>query len=127
MHDMLDDTRHTFRASIANGDYKLLERLGLKTDAAGADEFVDIGTVTLEADVENETPAPTIRVEVASAPAQFWRFTITRPRESARWPLEEIVLETGSGGFGTYYPLAETIASGMVDVGRPRKLRGSPA
>lgn len=126
-----------------NGDRVLLESLGLRTTGFGRD-FTDLGTVVLEEAKEQtygnpeETkvcPATTIKVEVGALPAQFWRFTITRPRDEVeelpgkdergrdRWrsvcePAEVFVMTTGSGGFGTYWPMAKLIARHMADVER---------
>lgn len=111
-------------------DRALLESLGLRTQDFGRD-WTDLGTVTVEeAEPRNEygpRPAATVRVEVAALPAQFWRFTVTRPRDESETlpdgrvrgiyePVETRVVTTGSGNFGEYWPAAKMIAQHVLDV-----------
>lgn len=122
------------QAYLHNGDYGLLKELGLQTGNFGRD-WTDLGTVTVrEAEEDGEygaRPATTVKVEVTALPAQFWRFTITRPRDDSKkighpdgsWevigiyePVETIVLTTGSGGFSTYWPTVERFAEHMISV-----------
>jgi hypothetical protein len=129
-----------------NGDRDLLLSLGLKADNFGRD-WTDLGTVIVsEAEPDGEfgpKPASTIKVEVSAYPAQFWRFTITTPRDECedipddappqpheqgnsaykRWravyePVEVYRVRTGSGGFSRYWPMAREIAEHMVIVER---------
>ena len=126
-----------------NGDFELLTSLGLKTWGFRRD-WTDLGTIVLLPAEDNEfghKPETTIKVEVCAYPAQFWRFTITRPRdevrdldpdepdhpyqqgnrERGRWiaayePVEQFVMTTGSGGFTNYWDTAKQIAGHWVDV-----------
>jgi hypothetical protein len=116
-----------FEAYKHNGDDELLRKLGLLTSAhrRAEDGFIDLGTVTVAEGKDEEygarKPPATVRVEVASMPAQFWRFTVERPRDATeelgggKWravyePVERFVVRTGSGGFGEFWPLAERLA-----------------
>ena len=119
-----------------NGDHELLESLGLRTWNFGR-EWTNLGTVIVrEAETANEyhcatgpRPATSVRVEVSAIPAQFWRFTITRPRDetvddasveygfrSVYEPVEVFEITTGSGGFGGYWDIARAVAEHMVDI-----------
>lgn len=111
-----------------NGDDRLLSSLGLRTEGFERG-WTDLGTVTVhEAEPDGEfgpLPATTVRVFVSAVPAQFWKFEITRPRDDAETingevrglyePLERITVQTGSGGFGLYWPTAKMIAEHMLD------------
>ena len=117
-------------------DRALLESLGLKVDGFGRD-WTDLGTVEVrEADTENEydcltgpRPAATVKVEVSAMPAQFFRFTITRPQDfvmddaeaprgfrAVYEPVEVFEMSTGSGNFSAYWPMAKAIAENMLSV-----------
>lgn len=123
-----------FGASSAythNGDHDLLASLGLKTDDFGR-EWTPLGTVVVqEAEPNGEfgpRPAATVDVEVSALPAQWWRFTISRPRDDSETvdgevrgiyePLERFVMTTASGGFTTYWPIAKLIAEHMLYIER---------
>lgn len=115
-----------------NGDDELIASLGLKTHDVSDKRWSDLGTVVLiEAEDKHfETatppgphhcPATTVKVEVCSMPAQFWRFTVTRPREEldddldGPWkpvyePVEVYEVATGSGGFCDYWPAIKLLA-----------------
>lgn len=113
-----------------NGDAELMRSLGLAT-AFGRD-WTNLGIVTVEeAEPEGEfgpRPAALIEVEASAMPAQFWRFTIVRPRDDAETvggkvrgvyaPMERFILSTGSGGFGDYWPMAQAVARNMATVER---------
>ena len=121
-----------------NGDRALLESLGLRATGFNQD-WTNLGTVTVHEAREQtygnpqETkvcPAATVQAEVRALPAQFWRFTITRPRDEIEdlgedggglWrsvyePVKRFVVTTGSGGFSNYWPTAKAIAGNMIDV-----------
>jgi hypothetical protein len=115
-----------------NGDHELLESLGLRTwnfERA----WTPLGTVVVQdAEPDGEygpRPATTVDVAVSALPAQFWRFTITRPRDDCETvngkvrgiytPLEHFVMTTGSGAFGTYWPMAKALAKHMINVETP--------
>lgn len=119
-----------------NGDLALLQELGISTGPFGR-EWTDLGTVTVqEAETTNEyhcrtgpRPAAVVKVEVVAYPAQFWRFTVTRPRDetendpeapngfrSVYEPVEVFEITTGSGGFSDYWPIAKAVAQNMVNV-----------
>lgn len=126
-----------FDAYTHNGDRKLLQELGLAVFGFGVD-WIDLGTVVLfEAEErtygnppETKTaPATTVKVEVSCLPAQFWRFTVTRPRDQVdelgegRWrtvyePVEVFEITTGSGGFSGYWPGVKQIAGHCFEVER---------
>lgn len=93
-------------AYIHNGDRPLMKSLGLRTWAFSRD-YLDLGTVEVR-DADADAPA-TVKVEVSAMPAQFWRFTVTKTSGI-------FVMETGSGGFGDYWPIARQIAEGMLYV-----------
>lgn len=98
--------------------------------------YVDLGTVTVEeAEPDGEygpRPATTIKVEVSAMPAQFYRFTVTRPRSDSEWvevggerklitnyePMETLVIGTGSGTFSEYWPMAANVAQRCFEVDR---------
>lgn len=117
----------TFEAYTHSGDEELLGSLGLLTRADGPG-WHDLGTATIqEAEMVEgvRRPAATVQVEVMALPAQFWRFTITRPRDETeelgggKWrpvyePVERCVLETGSGAFSGYWPTAQLFAKNML-------------
>lgn len=113
-----------------------MERLGLRTTGFGRD-WTDLGTVTVsEAETENPydsptgpKPATTVKVEVSALPAQFWRFTVERPRDETEdvagggfraiyEPMERFVITTGSGGFTNYWPIAKAVAEHLVNIER---------
>ena len=99
-----------------NGDHELLGSLGLRQHGFDRD-WTALGTVTLPNGAK--TPAATVEVEVCALPAQFWRFTITRPRwdeDSDSYHTERSVMTTGSGGFSDFWPHAKLIAENMVRV-----------
>lgn len=126
-----------------NGDRALMESLGLKVDDFGRD-WTDLGTVIVSEAEDagfGPKPASTVKVEVTALPAQFWRFTITRPRDeiedipddappvpheqgsvgAGRWravyePVEVFEMRTGSGAFSTYWPAADLFAQHMLVV-----------
>lgn len=120
-----------------NGDRVLMESLGLQTYGFKR-EWTDLGTVVVAEAEEIEAgepprkkmrPAATVQVEVIAHPAQFFRFTITRPQErivdqkNKKWyviyePVQRFVIKTGSGGFGDYWPVAKMMAEHMIDVKR---------
>lgn len=101
-----------------NGDHDLMTSLGLRTSGFGRD-WTDLGTVTLDSQRE-ERPDTTIKVEVTAVPAQFFRFTITRPNEdnceNGGMPLEVFEITTGSGSFGEYYEVALLVAGDRLNV-----------
>lgn len=114
-------------------DRALMESLGLTTSGFERG-WTDLGTVTVqEAEPDGEygpRPASTVRVEVCAMPAQFWRFTVTRPKDGAETlpdgtvvgvyePLEVREVTTGSGAFSTYWPVAKRLAEHMLDVASP--------
>jgi hypothetical protein len=113
-------------------DVALMEKLGLRTTDFGR-EWTDLGTVTVQEAEPNDEygprPASTVKVEVSAMPAQFWRFTVTRPKDDAEVtadgkvrgiyePLEIRVITTGSGSFTRYWPVAEMMAEHCLDVER---------
>lgn len=124
-------------------DQAVLLSLGLSTHSGiGDDGWVDLGTVVVHR-AENQTfgdpeetkicPATTVRVEVYSAPAQFWRFTVTRPRDEIEelgeadgrrlWravyePVEVFEITTGSGSFSEYWPGVKLVAEHCFEVER---------
>lgn len=90
-------------------DVGLLRDLGLATGGFGYD-WTDLGTVSLFA-------TTTINVEVAAQPAQFWRFTVTRPADTVDpEPDEVLVVSTGSGPLSDYWPSVVLIATNMLAV-----------
>lgn len=126
-------------AYVHNGDAKLLASLGLRTTGFTLGERTDLGTVEIyPAETSNPydcltgpRPATTVRCEVTALPAQFFRFTITRPRdetiddESARlgWrsvyePCDLYEINTGTGGFTDFWPSVKLIAEHMISVKR---------
>jgi hypothetical protein len=117
-----------------NGDRKLLAELGLRTHGFGRD-WTDIGTVIHREAEETDhglRPATEVKVEVSALPAQFWRFTILRPREEIEdleeedengrdWrcvytPRQVIQFSTGSGSFSKYWEVAKLIAEHMIGI-----------
>lgn len=123
-----------------NGDRALMAELGLRTDGFDS-EFTPLGTVVVEeAEPDGQfgpRPAVEVAVEVSALPAQFFRFTIRRPRDEVEdlpegetdphtghgWrgvyePVEVFVMTTGSGGFGDYWPIAKAVAQNMVNIKR---------
>lgn len=112
-----------------DGDVGLLISLGLRTTDFQR-EFTDLGTVIVEeAEPDGEygpKPASTVKVEVAAMPAQFWRFTVTRPQDNSELvngkvrgiyePVEIFILSTGSGRFSEYWPIAKRVAENMLDI-----------
>jgi hypothetical protein len=127
----------TFRGLVGsgayeyNGDKALMEQLGLRTWNFER-KWTDLGTVTVqEAEPDGEygpRPAATVKVEVSALPAQFFRFTVTRPRDESEVvdgkvrgiyePLERFVLRTGSGGFSKFWPMAKAVAEDMLTIDR---------
>lgn len=85
-----------------NGDWNLLEQLGLRR-AGFRREWTDLGTVRSE--------DWRIKVEVSAIPAQFWRFSINR-----RDGKEKFVVRTGSGSFSGYWPVAKRVAEFPPDL-----------
>jgi hypothetical protein len=110
-------------------DAALMAKLGLKTGPFGRD-WTDLGTVIVqEAEPDGQygpRPESTVKVEVSAMPAQFWKFTIIRPKDDAKTvngkvigiyePLEKFVVRTGSGSFSQYWPTAEMIAHNTMCV-----------
>lgn len=98
-----------YEAYTHNGDAGLLASLGLQVTGFGRD-WTDLGTVTLA--------EATVKVEVSAMPAQFWRFTIDRPKDTADSPAprEQVVVETGSGSFADYWPTAEGVAQNVIQI-----------
>jgi hypothetical protein len=115
-------------------DVPLMTRLGLRTTGFGND-WTHVGTVEVlpakaatPDDPHNPfRPATTVKVEVSAHPAQFWRFTITRPQDRCEdlpdgefrvvhEPVEVIEVRTGSGPFGDYWPMADAIAKHLLTV-----------
>lgn len=93
--------------SAYDRDIPLLLMHGLRTSDSGHEDWSDLGIVTL---YPGET-ATTIKVEVSSMPAQFWRFTITDRVEGP-----DVVIKTGSGTFSEYWPAAVLVAGGCFDI-----------
>lgn len=121
-----------------NGDAKLLASLGLRTTDFGR-EWTDLGTVEIyPRATENgynaltgPCPATTVKVEVVAYPAQFWRFTVTRPRDEVMddehapygfravyEPVQVYEISTGSGSFSGYWPAVKLIAEHMLEIKR---------
>lgn len=109
-----------------NGDRDLMLSLGLRVDNF-ARGWTALGTVVV-VPAEQERPAATVEVEVLALPAQAWRFTITRPRDAVEdlpdggWravyePLERFVMNTGTGGFGEFWPTARMVALHWLTIG----------
>lgn len=113
-----------------DADLKALADLGLRTTDFDY-VWTDLGTVTVqEAEPDGEygpRPAATVKVEVSAMPAQFWRFTVTRPRDEADTlpggrvvgvyePVQVRVVTTGSGRFTDYWPVARMLAENMLEV-----------
>lgn len=100
-----------------NGDHELLGSLGLRQYGFGRD-WTALGTVTLEKpNAGAGRPAATVEVEVCALPAQFWRFTITRPvwdEGSESYGTEQHVMTTGSGGFSDFWHVAKLAATNMI-------------
>ena len=134
-----------FQAYQHNGDYEQLLDLGLKTavdESKAVKGWAPLGTVVVEEGREPEEtdfqivgskPSTEVDVEVYSAPAQFWRFTIRRPEAEitrgaegekshvAYGPRCVYVIQTGSGGFGEYWPSIRMVAGNMlvpISIGR---------
>lgn len=99
-------------------DQDVLVSLGLCPTYSGPD-WTDLGQVVIEAEFVDEElglrPATKIRVEVSALPAEFWRFTIERPDEDSGH-VSHFAMETGSGSFQTFWPMAKAIAEHMVYV-----------
>lgn len=131
MFDIFGDTFDAY-----SGDKGLMASLGLRTWGF-KHEWTDLGTVVVEeADTENEyncptgpRPAATVKVEVSAMPAQFWCFTVTRPRDEVKhlddgsWhsvyePVERFEVKTGSGSFSEYWPMAKALAQHTLTVQR---------
>lgn len=124
--DFFFDDNHAYEH---NGDRALLESLGLRTTNFQR-KWTELGTVVVrEADPLHcfgPHPETTIKVEVLACPAQFWRFTIIRPKDDAEtidgkvrgiyFPLERQVINTGSGSFVDYWPIAKLVAEHMFDI-----------
>ena len=89
-----------------NGDADLARQLGLRQTTFGR-EWTNLGEV--------QCAAGKVMVEVVAYPAQFFRFTFTPNRDSEAAP---VVLQTGSGGLGDYWPIAEKFGNGMLEVER---------
>lgn len=114
-----------------NGDHAFMVNLGLRADGYALHEWTDLGTVIVEeADPEGEygpRPSTSVRVEVYAAPAQFYRFTILRPRDDIETlpdgtvraiyeSRERMVLTTGTGGFQEFWAAAVLLAGNMLGV-----------
>jgi hypothetical protein len=97
----------SFEAYTHNGDDQVLREMGLKTQGMDSGPWLDLGTV--------EVDDATVRVQVASMPAQFWRLTIER-ESGLDGKLERTVLETGSGSFQDYWPVARMVAENTLTV-----------
>lgn len=113
-----------------SSDEALLQSLGLRTTDFGGG-WTNLGTVVVEeAEPDGEfgpRPASTVRVEVQALPAQFWRFTVIRPRDACETlpdgsvrgtyePLEVRVVTTGSGTFTEYWAVAAMVAHHLLDI-----------
>jgi hypothetical protein len=93
-------------------DRLLLDGLGLDTSGdLRTREWVDLGEY---AHVYDDDPdgkvAYRIRVSTCALPAMFWRFDV-RPVTTDGEPIR---LETGSGTFAKYWPVAKLFAEGMI-------------
>lgn len=114
-----------------NGDFDLMQSLGLKTNFDR--EWTDVGTVTVEEARDNEygpdsIPAATVKVEVSAMPAQFFRFTVNTTENvideepygdfhfTSRYEPRRYVLKTGSGSFTEYWAVAKMMAQNMLTV-----------
>jgi hypothetical protein len=124
-------------AHTHNGDYDALRELGLDPDFRGTADWEHLGAVVTQPASEataafQARPATEIEVEVYSAPAQFWRFTVHRPQEHEQggvWiyePREVLQVQTGSGSFLDYWPMAKAVAGRMLSV-QSFGLEGGPA
>jgi len=90
-------------------DLPLARRLGLNLTVDFARKWTTLGEV-LVADNDAE-----IKIEACAMPAQFWRFTVRREDED-EGGTETLLVKTGSGSLRKYWPMAEAIASNMLDV-----------
>ncbi len=95
------------RSGNSLADVPVLKRLGLNF-FGGKNEFVDIGTVELGG-------SRNVKVEVCCMPAQFWRFTITRPSRNGP---DTFVMTTGSGSLSDFWPIAKMVANDMLSIER---------
>lgn len=107
------------KAYTHNGDHNLLSSLGLKTSGFERD-WTDLGTVVVQEADDNEyghLPAATVKVEVSALPAQFWKFTISRPIDDGKSEdVEVFEMHTGTGGFTDYWPMAKAVADNMISL-----------
>ena len=97
-------------------DRSLMMSLGLSVGRFCRD-WTDLGTVVIH-EADSEIPFPTtVKVEVSALPAQFWRFTVTRPVDDLgpRRP-ETLVVQTGSGAFSDYWPSVRHVADNCFTV-----------
>lgn len=113
------------QAYTHDGSWELMGKLGLKRNFNR--EWTDVGTVVLDEEFNwhpyraqrnalgQFVSRPRVKVEVSAVPAQFYRFTISRSDELTGKP-KLFVMRTGSGSFARYWPIAELIAQGMLDV-----------
>jgi hypothetical protein len=86
-------------------DLPLFQQLGLQPfENLPRTELVKVGTVTLGT-------VAIIDVSVECWPAQFWKFEI-----HLKDPKRLLVLTTGSGSLGDFWPIVEKFASGMISV-----------
>lgn len=86
-------------------DLPLLLELGLNEFICESNVETYIGQVN--------NAAYKIDVYVTCAPAQFWKFEIF-----CRESMERTVMETGSGSFAEYWPVAEMIGQNLITVSR---------
>lgn len=104
-------------------DVEPMRALGLDVKAATKfSEYTDFGTVVLH-ERDAEGPKTTIKVEMMPMPAQFWRFTVTRPRDAVlpdgALERERLVVTTGSGAFRDFWPMAVAIAENCLNHTEP--------
>lgn len=120
-------------------DRTLMRSLGLKLSGYGR-ERTELGTVTIFPAEPNgpygPRPATKVKVAVVAMPAQFWHFTVSRPRDEieedlpqpdaytkSNWravyePVEVFEISTGSGAFSEYWPMVKAVANHCFEVER---------
>ena len=105
---------------IHNGDSALARELGLRSDWGHNGSVPAFGKVTNGYEDAGTVQLPTgrVKVEICALPAQFYRFTCTHFSEGEGYPESTTTIETGSGSLGENWPIAEKIATGMVEVTR---------
>lgn len=110
-------------------DIKLLQELGLKRWTGKTGVEIHLGDVYPYRDEESPQGDTVISVFVIPLPAQAYRFEITKPSEmEGHEGMETVTMRTGTGQLATFWPLAMSVATSMIEVSAPRPaIAGQPS